>query len=478
LRIHQTTKIPAMALALLCAVSMVSMVSMALAAATTPDLIHALKTGDRESFRQLLGQGAEVDAAEPDGSTALLWASYHDNIEAAELLVEAGADLDRGNDLGATPLWAASQNGSDLMVALLVDAGADPNARLLSGETPIMVAARSGYPDIVLRLIDAGGDPNARGARNQTALMWAAAQKHADVVRVLAGNGADLDARSEVWSQVMAVDPHGFPDYNKDIPHGGETALMFAARVGDLESAKALVRAGADVDDADAWGVSATSLAAHSGFTELVELLLLAGADPNANGPGFAALHTAIMHRDDRMVEALLAHGADANMTLDTWTPTRRSADDHYFTPELVGASPLWLAARFGTPDAMRMLAEHGADPMFVHHGQRVRSGFTGNAGQMEYFETTPLMAALGMGGGRAWFQPDRSEREALALEAVTLTVELGTDLNVADTSGRTALDAANGLRFQSVVEFLVANGALPGPAPTRGAGRGAPNPN
>ena len=107
---------------------------------------------------------------------------------------------------------------------------------------------------------------NAHGARGQTALMWAVAQKHPDVVKVLLAHGADVQARSDVWSEVMAVPPHGYLAYNKAIPHGGETALMFAARVGDLASAKLLVAAGANVNDADAWGVSATVLAAHSGY--------------------------------------------------------------------------------------------------------------------------------------------------------------------------------------------------------------------
>src|SRR4029077_16143939 len=130
---------------------------------------------------------------------------------------------------------------------------------------------------------------NAHAARGQTALMWAVAQRHPDVVKVLLAHGADVQARSEVWSQVMAVPPHGLPQYNRSIPHGGDTALMFAARVGDLASAKHLVAAGADVHDADAWGVSATVLAAHSGYRDIVEYLLDKGADPNAATAGFTA---------------------------------------------------------------------------------------------------------------------------------------------------------------------------------------------
>jgi len=233
--------------------------------------------------------------------------------------------------------------------------------------------------------------------------------------------------------------------------------------VDDLASAKVLVAAGANVNDADAWGVSATTLAAHSGYGELLEFLLEKGADPNAAAPGFTALHEAIMRRDEKMVSALLAHGADPNAPLRTWTPTRRSSDDFNFAPELVGATPFWLAARFSEPSIMRLLVKHGADPLFVHHGDRVVEARGGDGFQHRTEVTTALMAATGMGGGRAWVQPGRSEREALTLEAVKLAAELGVDVNAASTDGRTALDAAKLLKFDSVVKFLEGKGAKPG---------------
>ena len=165
-----------------------------------------------------------------------------------------------------------------------------------------MVASRTGNPAVVDQLLAKGARVNVAATRGQTALMWAVAQKHPAVVKLLLAHGADVHATSKVWSQVMAVSPHGMLEYNRDIPHGDDTALMFAARVGDLESAKLLVAAGAKVNDADAWGVSATAMAAHAGFRDLVEFLLDKGADPNASGAGFTALHAAIMHRDEAMV--------------------------------------------------------------------------------------------------------------------------------------------------------------------------------
>lgn len=427
-----------------------------------PGLIDAVKAGDAARVRSLLDAGADAGAAELDGSTALLWASHRDDLESVRLLIEAGADVSAGNDLGATPLWAASENGSTAAVRMLLVAGADPNRELLSGETPVMVAARAGSPQVVRQLAAAGADLDQQGSRGQTALMWAAAQRHADVVAALLKAGADLRVRSNVWTQVMAVPPHSKPEYNREIPHGGNTALLFAVRAGDLSSARILVAAGADVEDADAWGVSAAVLAAHGGHRELLEFLLEHGADPNAADAGFAALHDAVMRNDSRMVAALLAHGADPNQPLLTWTPARRASRDHHYPPPLVGASPFWLAARFARIDLMRLLAEHGADPHFVHEVDYIVDGRM----QWQTERTTTLMAAFGMAGRRArpWVPYGGAPTAELrTLEAVMLAVELGVDVNAVDATGRTVLDEAEALQYESVVEYLVDIGAEPG---------------
>lgn len=439
-------------------------------------LVDAAKNADSVALRALLSEGASVNAAEVDGTTALHWASYRDDFDSADLLIRAGADVNATNDLGATPLWMASQNGSVAMVRSLSKAGANPNAALLLGETPVMVASRSGFPDVVELLAAKGADVNVAAARGQTALMWAVAQKHPAVVSVLLDHGADVHARSDTWTYVMATPPHAVRAYNSAIPHGDNTALMFAARVGDLASAKILVAAGADVNDTDAWGVSAMVLAAHSGYRELVEFLLQKGADPSADAAGFSALHVAIMRRDEKLVTTLLAHGADPNAPLRTWTPSRRASSDFHFTHALVGASPFWLAARLSASNIMHRLASAGADPLFVHHADYLTSAVAPRRKET----TTALMAAMGMGGGRAreWattphairtrlsrkpVRVDRFEREALTLEAVKLAAELGVDVNAADTDGRTALDAATALGYETVVNFLVEQGARRG---------------
>jgi ankyrin repeat protein len=422
-------------------------------------LLDAAKGRDWETVRQLIDRGADVNATAPDGATALHWASYWDALDAAEMLLRAGADASATNDMGATPLWNASMNGSAAMVRVLLEAGADPNATLLAGESLVMTAARTGNPEVLELLLAAGADPNVRATRGQTALMWAASQRHPEAVRVLLRHGADVSARSDTWSQVMAVPPHADPANQQDVPHGGNTALLFAARVGDLASARLLVEAGSDIDAVDAWGASATVLAAHSGFDELLELLLAAGADPNLAQVGFSPLHLAILRRDEGMARTLLAHGADPNARITNWTPTRRASNDWSIHPSLVGATPFWLAARLAQPGAMRLLAEHGADPRFVHEVTYV--GAAGSFGSATMTEAnTAVMAAAGMGGPRrlgGFVDPDRAEMEALSLAAVKVAVELGVDSGAVDLEGWTAADRSPYPSVRAYLETLSA---------------------
>lgn len=454
----------------------------------------------QDLFRPVVGtgtggvdlDGVDVNAAEADGTTALHRASLRDEPESVERLIRAGADVNAANDLGATALWAASLNGSAEVVESLLAAGADPNKALRNGETPLMVASRSGNPAVVAVLLTHGAHPDATGPRAQTALMWAVAQQHSDVVAVLVEHGADVHARSAVWRVFMAQPPAPHPQHRGWFEHGGNTALMFAARVGDVVSAEHLVAAGADVNDRSAWGVSVLTVATYSDFgtlvvglggtpfhiggsdvyrpgrfAELAELLLEHGADPNLGAGRFTALHAAVMRRDEGMVDLLLEHGANPNLSLGAWTPLQRgSGTDFYFHRAWVGATPIWLAARFATPYILGQLVEHGADPGYVHRGEHYSGGRGGELSTVQMEVASPLMAAVGLSRtGRSWVyqQPDSDEYEAEVLEKVTLLVEAGVDVNAVNNMGLTALDGAIDMGYNSVVAFLIEAGAEEG---------------
>jgi len=446
-------------------------------------LIDASKHADPGAVSTLLKQGANVNAVEADGTTALHWASYHDDLDMADALIRAGAKVNAANDLGVTPLWTAAENGSAAMAQKLLQAGADANATLMSGETLLMTAARTGNAEIVKLLVAKGANVNAKErARGQTALMWAVAQRHTAVVEALLAAGADVHARTNVWTEVVKTTLEVMnPAYVTDIQQGGYTPLLFAARVGDLESAKLLLAKGADVNDTAPYGTSALVVAAHSGHGDVAEFLLEKGADPNSILAGYTALHAAILHKDDELVAALLAKGASANTPLLKSTPVRRESVDFYFSPGIVGATPLWLAARYRAPKIMALLLEKGADPQFVHHP----SYFIGrNYGESRTLlhegPTTVVMAAAGIGGESPIYSVDRlarigegapvdaqrrdpltaAEMEAVTLATIRIAAERGVDVNVANADGNTALHISAARGYDSVVKYLVEKGA------------------
>ena len=345
-----------------CCALLLAVAAVPAAAAAPPEtaLADAAKRADWTAVRTLLQQGADVDARQGDGSTALHWASYRNNREIADLLIRAGADVDAANDLGVTALWAACENGSSAMVETLLAAGADPNRALPFGETPLMTAARAGNAGAVGQLLAAGAEVDAAteaGAYGaQTALMWAVAQGHPAVVEVLLAHGADVHARSTTFTEtvktISTYANYGLQCVPRDecyiteMQSGGFTPLLFAARVGDVASARLLAAAGADANEVTPDGASALAVAALSGHGAVGAFLLDHGADPNAAAGGYAPLHAAILQRDARLAEALLSAGADPHARVSASTRYTRDSADFYFPPWYVGAPAFWLAAR------------------------------------------------------------------------------------------------------------------------------------
>ena len=415
-----------------------------LVAASDSGLLEATKKADAAAVRSLLKRGIDLNAPAPDGATALHWAAHLNDFETAKLLVGAGANLNTANRYGVTPLMSASTNGNAAMIKLLLEAGADPNIALPEGETVLMTAARTGRPEAVKALLGGGADVNAReGWRGQTALMWAAAEGHVDAVDVLIPAGAEVGLRSE----------------------GGFTAFLFAVRQGQSGVVKALLEAGANVNQTlparasrrrrsppppGATGASALNLAVSNAHYELAAMLLDEGADPNAAGQGWTALHTITWVRKPGMgsndpappgsgnmdsielVRKLVAHGADRNARM-----TRRARAGSLNS---VGATPFLMAARTADAELMRLLAELGADPLLPNEDN-----------------TTPLMVAAGV-GTRSPGEDAGTESEVL--EAVQLALDFGNDLNAVDDRGETVMHGAAYKHLPSVARYLADNGA------------------
>ena len=449
-------------------------------------LITAVRNGDAAELRARLVGPVDVNARQPDGATALHWAVHHEDVAAVDLLIGAGADADAANDLGVTPLLMACRRGHGPLVERLLAAGADANAALPSGETALMAAARAGSVEAVNALLARGARVNAAEAtRDQTALMWAVANRRPAVTRALLDHGADVGARTATRRRVYNMGGSrsaGSASRGialEEVVEGGSTPLLFAARSGDVESARLLLAAGADVDDSGADGNPALVVAAPGGHGSLAALLLRAGADPDAAPLGYTALHAAVLRGtlSDRgvpnadpgagvpLVRALLAHGADPDPRLAKGTPVRRWSHDFAFMDRWVGATPFWLAAHFLETEMMQVLADAGADP-----GAPSRDG------------ATPLMAAAGLGynrGGGSAFIRDRRDfssynpvesaalgsaipaaEERRTVAAVAAALALGARVNAADDAGDTALHAAASHGMNAVIELLTDHGA------------------
>ena len=450
---------------MLCAVLMAAP---AFAAADAP-VADAVQHGNTEALRSLLGQQADVNAPQNDGMTALHWAAYTEDVEAAKLLLEAGAGVTTTTrNGGITPLMMASATGNASIIEALIEAGANPNATGGDGATPLMRAAVAGKSDAISVLLGYGADPNARTATNgQTALMMASAENRAEAVTMLAAHGANLAATTKVVSlKVDAVSEDGTTitaGVNNRTATGGVaamggmTALLFAARDGQLDAVRALLAAGSDVNQvSESDRSSPLVIAIGNGHYDLGQFLLDHGADPNLkNTYGLAPLYATIdmqyapvswapnpltdqeRVRHIELMKALLDAGADPNARLVVKLWFRPTSHDQLWV-DTAGSTAFWRAAQATDVPAMRLLVAFGADPTI-----------STTAG------TTPLMVAAGIG-----FNGNFSQHADAWREAVDYCLELGIDLQAADAEGYTALHGAAYRGDNELVKFLVSIGA------------------
>ena len=412
-------------------------------AGAEPDrrLPDAARKQDRAAIRALITERADVNGRQPDGATALHWATHWADLETVTVLLAAGADANAANDFGVTPLSMACEAANVAIVDALLRAGAKPNPALPDQEPPLLTASRTGSAAIVRALLARGADVQAaESSRGQTALMWSASEGHVDVMRVLLGANANVSAKSKA----------------------GFTPLMFAARGSNVDAVATLVKAGASLNDIAADGTTALIVATVRGQVDVAKLLLDQGADPNAGQAGYTALHWAagsweteltgprgiLTDRDEEwialrglgsrkleLVTALLAKGANPDARL-TKSPPKVG-----FTVGRVpnGATPFFLAAMAGDAAVMRALAKAGADTKAAANDK-----------------TTPMMIAAGV--QRVLAESIVAERSTL--EAVKAAWELGGDVNAVNAAGDTALHGAAHIRSDAVVRFLAEKGA------------------
>src|SRR2546427_302721 len=214
-------------------------------------LLEAVKRRDDKAFTALLRARADVNAAQPDGATALAWAVHLGERRMAEALLDAGANANTADEYGETPVTLAAANGdADLVRRLvaaggtLLEAGANPNVALLSGAKPIIVAMQYRHAAAALVLLEGGADISARDRAGNTTLHLAAQAGDMNLVRALLAKRADPNARTP--KSMAPVGARGGGGLGRGGMAGEPTPLMIAARGDHEDVMRALVAAGAD----------------------------------------------------------------------------------------------------------------------------------------------------------------------------------------------------------------------------------------
>jgi ankyrin repeat protein len=459
------------------------------------DVADAVMRGDSAAVRALLSKKADVNAKQTDGATALHWAVYREDVATTDLLLQAGANPRVTNSEGFTPLALASLGGNPALIDSLLKAGADPNERLPRGETPLMMASRTGNVAAVRILLDRGADISARETlRGTTAIMWAADQGHAGAVTLLLERGADASVRSnpaprdrsparlgkandprrqnralqaaaagatreEVARLAVREDRNlqagGQPPRQQGDPNdgGGLTPLVYATRANSLETVKALLEGGVDINQTTEYGWTPLLVATQNRFYQLGSYLLDRGADPNkGNNGAWTPLYLAVDNRNieggdypvrkgdmDHLdfIKKLIDKGADVNARLKDSTESRTVFTNQWLDEN--GATPFLRAAMSSDLEVMRLLLAQGADPKIATVG-----------------DVTALQVAAGIG----WVDGLTYEwSEKANVEAVKLLLDLGVDPNVQAETGRTALHGAAHKGRTAVIQMLVDHG-------------------
>jgi ankyrin repeat protein len=335
-----------------------------------------------------------------------------------------------------------------------------------------MAAARTGRPEPLKLLLKAGADPNAVELRfGETALMWAAGHDHAEAIPVLIANGAKPDTRSAEINLPPAKVDFSFAVATA-LPRGGMTALMYAARQGQINAVTALADVGANLNVVDPEGSTAMNIAIINGHYDVAARLLEKGANPNiGDAAGMGALYAAVdmkhftgyVNRPSPrasgrlsaadLVTVLLKHGADPNLALRAPLLMRQHNTGD---PALAaGATPLMRATKALDIEIMKTLLDHGADPSrtLANGTTSLAVALTGR-GPRTLTPDAPMFQAVRMlldrgadinatGPNRATLLHQSVDRgEAF----VRLLVERGARLDVKDSSGRTPLDIALGV--------------------------------
>ncbi len=245
-------------------------------AQTPKDLATTIQSGASKQAVEMIRAGADVNQAQGDGTTPLLWAINRLDYEAAEALLAKKANPNAANEFGALPLTEAARLNDFRLVNMLLDAGAKVDSANPDDETALMLAIKNGNTEMAQTLVNAGANVNnVEKFHNQTPLMYAASAGRAEIVKLLLSKGADVKPRSLYtdWPSQVTSEPR--VQYRSI---GALNSLMFAIRAGCYNCVEQLVAAGADVNFPTPEGVTPLMLALDNEHNGIAKFLIDKGA--------------------------------------------------------------------------------------------------------------------------------------------------------------------------------------------------------
>lgn len=448
----------------------------AVAAPAYASIAEAARKQDWAAVQAMARQpGANLNAVSSEGSTALHFAIHAGEAAVVQSLLDAGVDITTRNLAGVSPLQLAITSGETAITRTLLAKGADARAMDEAKETLLMLAARYGDGAMASALIAAGADVNyVEPLLSQDALMIAVRSARPSVVEALIKAGAELNHQTPPGPEPITRAPgegggstgegmirSGVPPEGQRLAGTGKlTALLYAARDGQTESARLLIKAGANLELAEFNGITPLLMALGNDRHEIAKLLIEAGANVNASDwygrqPLWVAIEsrnrdvntsTATTNGVDRdaafqVITMLLDKGANVNAQLKHFPPRMGGHAFNLSYVPTVGETPFYRAALNNDLPLMRLLLAHKADPMLkTFHG------------------TSPLAAAAGVGWVRGQtFVPGGYP---VQLEAVKMLVELGGDVNEVNDMGLAPVHGAAFRWSDDVISYLVEKGA------------------
>ena len=416
------------------------------AAAADSSLAGEIQAGHRDAALKMITAGADVNAAQGDGTTPLHWAVYKIDVDLARALLQRGAKPDVTNNYGSSPLAEAVKVANPRLVEMLLDAGSNVEAPNQEGQTALMLAARAASLEVAELLVRHGANVNAKEKwRGQTALMWAADARSGALTRFLIAHKADVNARALAndWPTQMTGEPR-----NQYRPTGGLSPLLYAARSGCTDCAAALLDAGADTNRPNPDGVTPLMVAIDNFAFDTAKMLFERGANPHVwDWWGRTALYTAVdmnTYSLDAYAERtgppivttkttalelarlFLKAGVNPNPQLDMHRPGR-GGNSGRFVDEIIttGATPLLRAAASQDTEAVKLLLEYG-----------------GRIDVPNAMGVTPLMAAAGLGMEPSpRFNPNANGAEDRSIATLEILSKAGAGVNarITDVKSRTA---------------------------------------